>query len=388
MLKTRIVSLSLLLLSAGVASVAQVRKAPVGGKADKEAVAAEDGPGMLFEEMLPSTAQILVVDSFVANKTDFIENIPLDRESGQISTLDRLNGTMGQPFSYTYVNGFGNKMFFAQKGEDGHYKLFSADKLGDEWANVKPVDDFGEDFEDINYPFMMSDGTTLYFAAKSKDGLGGYDIYVTRYDMESEQFYTPENLGLPYNSTGNDYYCIIDEFNGLGWLVTDRRQSDDEVCVYTFVPQKGRKVYDEEDIDEDKLYSLAELKCIRDTWTDETELQCARDRLGKLLAGRDDVKKKQMSFIVNDNTVYTSVNDFKSVTNRKRFMKLNEMKQSADELSKRLDALRQNYSEGSQSTRRRLSGNILKSERQLEDLLAYIHTLEKEIRNTENMIGQ
>ena len=145
MLKTRIVSLSLLLLSAGVASVAQVRKAPVGGKADKEAVASEDGPGMLFEEMLPSTAQILVVDSFVANKTDFIENIPLDRESGQISTLDRLNGTTGQPFSYTYVNGFGNKMFFAQKGEDGHYKLFSADKLGDEWANVKPVDDFGED---------------------------------------------------------------------------------------------------------------------------------------------------------------------------------------------------------------------------------------------------
>ena len=127
MLKTRIVSLSLLLLSAGVASVAQVRKAPVGGKADKEAVAAEDGPGMLFEEMLPSTAQILVVDSFVDNKTDFIENIPLDRESGQISTLDRLNGTMGQPFSYTYVNGFGNKMFFAQKGEDGHYKLFSAE---------------------------------------------------------------------------------------------------------------------------------------------------------------------------------------------------------------------------------------------------------------------
>lgn len=386
MLKTRIVSLLLVLLSACAVSTAQVKKTAATTKANKSKTLVTEKSDELFERMLPTTAQVLVVDSFVAPKTDFIDKIPLETEFGQISTYDRMNGTTGQQFAYTYVNGFGNRMFFAKKGKDGHYKLFSADKLDNEWTNVKQIDDFGDDFEDINYPFMLADGTTLYFAAKGKEGLGGYDIYVTRYDISSEKFYKPENLGLPYNSKYNDFYCIIDEFNGLGWLVTDRRQDDDSVCVYIFVPQKERKVYDSADVDEDELYSIAELKSIKDTWTDKEELEAGRQRLENLLARRDKVKRNSICFIVNDHTVYKSVNDFKSSTNRKRFMKLNELKESADDLSKKLDAFRLSYSQGSQSVKRRLSANILRAEKQLEDLRVYIHTLEKEIRNTENMI--
>lgn len=176
--------------------------------------------------------------------------------------------------------------------------MFSADRLDNEWTNVKQINDFGDDFEDINYPFMLADGTTLYFAAKSKGGLGGYDIYVTRYDISSEKFYKPENMGLPYNSKDNDFYCIIDEFNGLGWLVTDRRQDGDNVCVYVFVPQKERKIYDSEDVDDDELYNYAELYSIKDTWTDKTELEAGRERLSKLLEKRDNVKRSSIYFIV------------------------------------------------------------------------------------------
>lgn len=69
-------------------------------------------------------------------------------------------------------------------------------------------------------------------------------------------------------------------------------------------------------------------------------------------------------------------------------MKLTEMKNAASSLSKRLDTLRQNYSQSSRTMQRKLSSTILKSEQQLEDLNAYIHTLEKEIRNAENLIGK
>ena len=67
-------------------------------------------------------------------------------------------------------------------------------------------------------------------------------------------------------------------------------------------------------------------------------------------------------------------------------MKLNELNESADDLSKRLDSFRQSYSKSSQAVRRKLGADILKAEKQLEDLRGYIKTLEKEIRNTENMI--
>ena len=53
-----------------------------------------------------------------------------------------------------------------------------------------------------------------------------------------EVFYIPDNYGLPYNSTANDYFLAIDERNNLGWLISDRYQPEDKVCIYIFVPNK------------------------------------------------------------------------------------------------------------------------------------------------------
>ena len=64
--------------------------------------------------------------------------------------------------------------------------------------------------------------------------LEGFDIYTTRLDVDNGGFYIPDNYGLPYNSTANDYFLAIDERNNLGWLVSDRYQPEDKVCIYIF----------------------------------------------------------------------------------------------------------------------------------------------------------
>ena len=58
---------------------------------------------------------------------------------------------------------------------------------------------------DLNYPSMNSDGITLYFAAKGEASLGGYDIFITRYDAEDGSYLKPDNMGLPFNSPFNEY---------------------------------------------------------------------------------------------------------------------------------------------------------------------------------------
>lgn len=387
MLKTKIISMSLLLLTTCIAAQAQTKKKTTAKKAAVEKTDEQERAEMMYERMLSSTAQLLVIDSAVVDFTDFINKIPLNNESGHISTYDAFFKTTGQPSSYVHVNEFGNKAFFSKNDDNGHSRLYMADKLSGKWTGIRELSEFGDEFEDINYPFMMPDGTTLYFSAKGKNGLGGYDIYVTRYDTDSARFYRPENLGLPYNSTGNDYFCLTDDFDELGWLVTDRRQADGKVCIYTFVPSQSRDVYDEELVDEDRLNSLAELRSIQDTWTDEGQIDAARKRQASLLARNNAVAKKAITFIVNDNTVYTSATDFKSPTNRERFAKLQEMKKDADEMSERLTAMRQNYSKGNTAEKNRLGSSIIKAEKSLETLRENIHKLEKEIRNTENMIG-
>ena len=82
---------------------------------------------------------------------------------------------------------------------------------------------------------MLSDGSTLYFAAEGdiENALGGLDIYMTRRD-ETGAFFSPTNVGMPYNSPYNDYMMAIDDAAGLGWWATDRNAPDGMVTVYIF----------------------------------------------------------------------------------------------------------------------------------------------------------
>lgn len=385
MLKTKIISLAMLLLSANIAAQAQTRKNAKKAKAEMEMTEEEELAEEQYQSMLLSTAQVMFIDSVVVDSADFISKIPLNKESGRIGTTGALAKTASTPEGGAYINEFGNKMFYSKADADGRFKLYSTDKLGGQWTVGRLVNEFGSEFEDINYPYMMADGTTLYFSAKSKEGLGGYDIYVTRFNTDSAKFYRPENIGLPYNSKANDYYCVIDEFDNIGWLVTDRRQPKGKVCIYTFVPADTRTTYDGDIIGEEKLKALADITSISDTWTDKAKLQAARNRINGLKARGNETKANRMAFVINDNTVYTSPDDFKSPASRARFNKLQQMKEAAGDMAEKLETLRQNYSSGNTSTKRRLANDIISMEKQLEQLQSYIHEAEKEIRNAENM---
>lgn len=43
-------------------------------------------------------------------------------------------------------------------------------------------------------PVCLSDGVTIYYATDG-EGLGGYDIFVTRYNTNTDSYLTPENVG-------------------------------------------------------------------------------------------------------------------------------------------------------------------------------------------------
>lgn len=372
------------LLMLGTAGNAQTKKKNTVRNA-RQAKAEPNQADILYENMLSSTACVTFIDSMVTDKKDFLNAVMLSRESGSLNTYNSFWNTEEQPSAYTYINEFGNKLLFSKTGSDGHSRLFTSDKLNGQWSAPKQINDFGDDFEDINCPFMMSDGVTLYFAAKGKSGIGGYDIYVTMYDTDSARFYKPENIGLPYNSRGNDYYCVTDEFNSLGWLVTDRNQPEGKVCVYTFIPSDSRKTYREDETGEDKLRRLASISSIRDTWTDKNAVQAALERLSAAKKRSSATSGDAMSFYINDNIVYSNTNDFRLPINRQRYKKLTSMQADKARLDSQLETQRQQYSTSTASARRRMAPAILKLERQCAQLDSQISRLEKEIRNTENI---
>ncbi len=332
--------------------------------------------------MREATQQIVFVDSIVVDKQKFLSQYRLSSESGRLMTYTDFFHSDEQPYAICYLNELGNKAWFSKSG-----KLYTTDLLGGkEWNTPTLLDGLeGGQFSPANYPYMMADGTTFYFAAGGSESIGGLDIFVTRYDSNTGRFLVPENIGMPFNSEANDYMIAIDEMNNIGYFASDRRQPEGKVCIYTFIPNKTRRTYDADALEEQVLRSLADIHSIADTWGDGKARKEALNRLQALrTAQKVSAPPKQtgeaISFMVDDQTTYHTLADFLVLDNRTRYQKLQQTEKNLRQLAATLDALRQQYAANKDKV---IPNDILQAEKEYYSLQRSVRQLEKDIRNTE-----
>lgn len=336
-----------------------------------------------MRSMMRATERLTVIDSIVVDKKTFLNRIKLSEESGTLHTCAELFHQTDSDQCTAYVSELGNKTYFAQRDESKKLRLYTSDLVGGEWSQTRKISELEGD-KAQNYPFMMSDGVTLYYAAKGSESIGGYDIFVTRYDMDENKFLYPENLGMPYNSPANDYMLAIDEFNGLGWFASDRNQPEGKVCIYMFIPNDIRKVYDTNIYPPEDLAPLALLTRIADTWGDQGAVKEARQRLQAVLTAPKEVaKKKDFEFVIDDQNTYTLLTDFQSKEARDRMAAWIKNRQTMQQNQQQLQALRDRYAASNDGQRQALAPQIRQIEAQCEKDLAAMKAEEKAIRNLE-----
>lgn len=342
-----------------------------------------------IERMVASTQEIVFIDSMVIDKNKFLEYYNLNPESGRLLKYDDFFGGKEHANSYVHVNEMGNKCYFSIEDTINGGRLYTSDILDNRWTQGTELQGIreGEKIESVNYPFMMADGITLYFAAKGTESIGGYDIFVTRLDIESGQYLKPENIGMPFNSEANDYMYAIDELDSIGWFVTDRNQTDGKVCVYMFIPSDTRQTYSPDEYPEDKIKSLARIERIADTWKDGKAREKALKRLASITNNKQSEKKNgEFAFVINDNTTYKTLKDFRSADNAGKYAELISQKAKLDNLGKAIAKARDYFAAASNKEKDELRSEFLKSEKQYESMETQIENLEKEIRNAENKL--
>ena len=336
-----------------------------------------------MRSMINATERLTVVDSIVVNKKNFLDHIKLSEESGTLHTYAAFFNRSDSSGCTVYRSELGNKIYFSQPDENKTLRLYTSDLVGGKWTTPHELDELEGDTVQ-NYPFMMSDGVTLYYAAQGNESIGGYDIFVTRYDMDEKKFLYPENIGMPYNSPANDYMLAIDEFNNLGWFVSDRNQPEGKVCIYVFIPNDIRKVYDTNIYPPEDLAPLALLTRIADTWGDQDAVKEARQRLQEALAApKKTVKKKDFEFVINDQATYMLLKDFQSKEARDRMARWMKNMRQLELNQQHLQTLRDRYAASNEGQRQTLASQILQIEEQCEKDKAAMKTEEKAIRNLE-----
>ncbi|MEW5846454.1 MAG: hypothetical protein AB1777_09360 [Bacteroidota bacterium] len=131
-----------------------------------------------------------------------------------------------KPGDYLYYSSYGKSTSW---GTD----IFRIQLLDNgKWSKPENLGDTINSALNEEYPFLMPDGVTLYFASKGHYGMGGYDIYKSVYNPEKKQWSTPENLGFPINSTYDDFLFLTGSNDTLACFTSNRLHMPDTLNVF------------------------------------------------------------------------------------------------------------------------------------------------------------
>ncbi len=286
------------------------------------------------EEMMASTQQIVFIDSVVVEKSQLLSALKLSEDAGQLLPTSQVfpkksNSPLWSAVSF--INPLASTAIFAAPSNNAQ-RLQAVFRAGNGWTTASLLAGIDSLFVKPDYPFLLSDGTTLYFSAQGTESIGGTDIFVTRYNPETRQYVKPTNVGMPFNSPANEYLYAVDPSTGIGVLASDRRQPKDKVCIYSFIVPSERKDYDAESISIETLRNRAQIASISATQQGQSRIiKSAAQRKSQQSTAKAQNLVPSFRFVVSDNQVCHSEADFKSPEARalvKQWLNLFQQKQA------------------------------------------------------------
>ena len=140
--------------------------------------------------------------------------------------LDTLPG----PFPL-YLPGGSKRVVFSTPDPTGARNLCFSEEQNGEWSAPALLDERLVSSGNEILPVLSSDGNTLYFASDGFYGMGGYDLYVSRKESD-RRWSTPENLGIPFSSPGDDFLLMDTEDRKFTLFASNRDCAKDSVRIY------------------------------------------------------------------------------------------------------------------------------------------------------------
>ncbi len=138
----------------------------------------------------------------------------------------------------------GKTLYFASDmpgtfGKSDIYKV----KVNEDWTLGKP-ENLGKKINTKGtetFPFVDQNGN-LFFSSDGHAGLGGLDIFVAFYTT-SGKFFMLKNMGLPYNSSKDDFAFVINDAHDEGFISSNRLGGHGYDDIYMFRPYEMIKPF-------------------------------------------------------------------------------------------------------------------------------------------------
>lgn len=191
------------------------------------------------KSLLSTFTDIIVSEKKQIDETKFFR-LYHDMESigGKILVTERFQSKMDKKLGHVPIVHFpkdAKAVYYASYGEKGDTGLdiYIRKKLPDgSWGKPFPLPGEVNTPYDDNFPYLHPSGRYLYFSSKGHNSMGGYDVFMSRYDTASNGFVRTENVDFAICSPDDDLFYVVDADFQNAYFASSRQSEQGKVHVY------------------------------------------------------------------------------------------------------------------------------------------------------------
>ena len=125
-----------------------------------------------------------------------------------------------------------DRLYWSAEDAEGIRNLYTSMLQDTVWTVPALLNEQMTTVSDEIYPLLSADGKHLYFSSAGLYGVGGYDLFVSDWDEEAQEWSSPENLGFPYSSPADDFLFYNTPDGKYTFFASNRECTRDSVWVY------------------------------------------------------------------------------------------------------------------------------------------------------------
>lgn len=132
------------------------------------------------------------------------------------------------------ISADGNTLFFV-RGEDQEAQtdIYICRKLPNGvWSDPLKLGDEINTVYHEDFPYLSTDGVTLYFSSEGHNTIGGFDLFKSVWNPENNTWSKTENLGYPVNTTDDDRSISLSPDNRVGYISALRPGGQGDLDIY------------------------------------------------------------------------------------------------------------------------------------------------------------
>jgi len=132
------------------------------------------------------------------------------------------------------ISADGNTLFFVRaESKSEQTDIYMCRKLPNgNWSEpFKLGDEINSNYNE-DFPYLSTDGVTLYFSSEGHNSMGGFDLFKSIWNPEENTWTKAENLGYPLNTTDDDRSISLTPDNRVGYISAFRPGGVGDLDIY------------------------------------------------------------------------------------------------------------------------------------------------------------